>query len=98
MYDIKLISTILFLSGTFSTWLYALMLLIKYLKGQLTRNSIIKKTFGITFRGWMLIFAAYSVWLDGWNLNSAIFFISIALVFSFLGAFAFTASFLVRKK
>ncbi len=98
MYNAKLAFTILFLSGTLSSWIYAFVLLIKYLKGHLTRSNVIKKTFGVTFCGWLSMFVAYSVWLDNWEIDSLIFFMSVALIFSFFGAFIFTASFLSYKK
>jgi len=96
--NVKLDFIILFLSGTLSSWIYAFVLLIKYLKGHLTRESVIRKTFWVTFCGWLAMFIAYFVWLDNWKIDSLIFFMTVALIFSLFGAFIFIASFLSQKK
>jgi hypothetical protein len=98
MYNAKPVFIILLLSGTLSSWIYAFVLLIKYLKGHLTKGNVIKKTFWVTFCGWLSMFIAYFVWLDNWEVDSLIFFTPIALIFSLFGAFTFTASFLFQKK
>lgn len=96
--SLQLVITILLLLITFSSWIYAFVLLIKGLRNQLSRRSIAKNTFGVTFCGWLSMFIAYPVWLDDWKFDSWVFYVSVALVFSLLGALAFTASFLWQKR
>lgn len=96
--NVKLFITIAFLLCTLSSWVYALVLLIKYLRGNLNRDNVVKKTFWSTFWGWLSMFIAYLVWGDSWKIDALVFYFFVAVIFSFFGALAFTGSLLFRKR
>jgi len=93
MYYTKIGLTILLLIGAFSSLIYSLVFLIKFLTGRLSKREVINKTFWVTFCGFMSVFLAYSLWVAGWNIRSLIFFLVVSVSISLIGAFSFVASF-----
>lgn len=97
MHYIKITLTGLLLTGTVFSLIYSLFLLIRFLKKGLNKSEVIKKTFWVTFCGWMSMFLAYFVWHADWNITYLILFLSTASLISFIGAISFVASFLRWK-
>ncbi len=90
--------TALFLIGALSSLIYSLILLAKFLTKRLGKREAMKKTFWVTFCGWMSMFLGYFIWQADWDIKHWLVFLAVSTSISFIGAISFTASFWTSKE
>lgn len=98
LHYVKIGFSAILLISAFLCVIYSLFLLFQFWGKRLTKHEVIRKTFAVTFCGFMAIFLASYIWQAERNFTHLALFLIFSISLSLIGAFAFIASFLTRKE